>query len=65
MAPNRIKWVSQFRVEDPQRHIKGFTVYKLTSVVSLLSLIEKHFKINPIPFLYYTYNNLWGKSRVL
>jgi hypothetical protein len=35
MAPPKSdNWIRRFAVSDPRRHKKGFTVYKVTSIVS-------------------------------
>ncbi|XP_059490241.1 ribosomal protein S6 kinase delta-1 [Neocloeon triangulifer] len=45
MAQNNDGWVRRFLVTDPQRHRRGFTVYKVTSVVYPVSSPEAVTKV--------------------
>lgn len=55
MAPPKSdNWIRRFIVSDPKRHKKGFTVYKVTSIVSRTSYsVIKHVlhRTNQILFL--------------
>jgi hypothetical protein len=39
MAMNNDGWVRRFLVTDPQRHRRGFTVYKVVSIVTTRVII--------------------------
>jgi hypothetical protein len=46
MAPPKSdNWIRRFVVSDPRRHKKGFTVYKVTSVVSIVVYSECDVKL--------------------
>ena len=38
MPPPKDKWVRRFIITETDRHKRGFTIYKVTSIVSLLIL---------------------------
>ncbi|XP_003699374.1 ribosomal protein S6 kinase-like 1 [Megachile rotundata] len=46
MAPTRDKWVRRFIIPETTRHKKGFTIYKVTSVVFLKSSHEEISKVS-------------------
>ncbi|KAK9302430.1 hypothetical protein QLX08_005575 [Tetragonisca angustula] len=46
MAPTKDKWVRRFIIPETTRHKKGFTIYKVTSVVFLKSSHEEVSKIS-------------------
>ncbi|XP_076630557.1 ribosomal protein S6 kinase-like 1 [Colletes latitarsis] len=46
MAPKRDKWVRRFIIPETARHKKGFTIYKVTSVVFLKSSHEEISKVS-------------------
>lgn len=33
MTPSHDNWIRRFTVSDPRKHKKGFTVYKVTSII--------------------------------
>jgi hypothetical protein len=35
VPPKNDNWIRRFIVSDPKRHKKGFTIYKVTSIVSI------------------------------
>lgn len=46
MAPTRDKWMRRFIIPETTRHKKGFTIYKVTSVVFLKSSHEEISKVS-------------------
>ncbi|XP_034175564.2 ribosomal protein S6 kinase delta-1 isoform X2 [Osmia lignaria lignaria] len=46
MAPTKDKWVRRFIIPETTRHKKGFTIYKVTSVVFLKSSHEEISKVS-------------------
>lgn len=40
MAPAKDKWIRRFIITETRRHKKGFTIYKITSMVC-----DKYFKV--------------------
>ncbi|OAD55939.1 Ribosomal protein S6 kinase delta-1 [Eufriesea mexicana] len=46
MAPTRDKWVRRFIIPETTRHKKGFTIYKVTSVVFLKNSHEEISKVS-------------------
>ena len=46
MTPTRDKWVRRFIIPETTRHKKGFTIYKVTSVVFLKSSHEEISKVS-------------------
>lgn len=56
MAPKDDSWVRRFTVTDPFKHKKGFTLYKVTSVVSIQQFIL-YKRINNSCLCYSFYTN--------
>ncbi|KOX70291.1 Ribosomal protein S6 kinase delta-1 [Melipona quadrifasciata] len=70
MAPTKDKWVRRFIVPETTRHKKGFTIYKVTSVVFLKSSHEEVSKIsvwkryNDFKKLHSELNTLYLQSKI-
>ncbi|KOC65213.1 Ribosomal protein S6 kinase-like 1 [Habropoda laboriosa] len=69
MAPTRDKWVRRFIIPETTRHKKGFTIYKVTSVVFLKCSHEEISKVsvwkryNDFKKLHSELNVLYSQSR--
>lgn len=69
MAPNKDKWVRRFIIPETTRHKKGFTIYKVTSVVFLKSSHEEISKVsvwkryNDFKKLHSALNALYSQSK--
>ncbi|XP_072753643.1 ribosomal protein S6 kinase-like 1 [Anoplolepis gracilipes] len=46
MAPAKDKWIKRFIITETKRHKKGFTIYKVTSIVFLRSSHEELSKVS-------------------
>nr|XP_033334677.1 ribosomal protein S6 kinase delta-1 [Megalopta genalis] len=70
MAPTRDKWMRRFIIPETTRHKKGFTIYKVTSVVFLKSSHEEISKVsvwkryNDFKKLHSELNILCAKSQI-
>ncbi|XP_050580640.1 ribosomal protein S6 kinase delta-1 [Bombus affinis] len=70
MAPTKDKWVRRFIIPETTRHKKGFTIYKVTSVVFLKSSHEEISKVsvwkryNDFKKLHSELNVLYSQSRI-
>ncbi|CAK9828216.1 Ribosomal protein S6 kinase-like 1 [Anthophora retusa] len=70
MTPTRDKWVRRFIIPETTRHKKGFTIYKVTSVVFLKSSHEEISKVsvwkryNDFKKLHSELNVLYSQSRI-
>ncbi|XP_076242765.1 ribosomal protein S6 kinase delta-1 isoform X2 [Calliopsis andreniformis] len=70
MAPTRDKWVRRFIIPETTRHKKGFTIYKVTSVVFLKTSHEEVSKVsvwkryNDFKKLHSELNTLCSKSQI-
>ncbi|XP_015436548.1 PREDICTED: ribosomal protein S6 kinase delta-1 [Dufourea novaeangliae] len=70
MAPTRDKWVRRFIIPETTRHKKGFTIYKITSVVFLKSSHEEISKVsvwkryNDFKKLHSELNILFSRSQI-
>ncbi|XP_017892929.1 ribosomal protein S6 kinase delta-1 [Ceratina calcarata] len=69
MAPSKDKWMRRFIIPETTRHKKGFTIYKVTSVVFLKSSHEEISKVsvwkryNDFKKLHSELNALYSQSK--
>lgn len=40
MAPAKDKWIKRFIITETRRHKKGFTIYKITSMVYVIYVLK-------------------------